>query len=435
MRLLSAVAVLLFSLGAAPAPTDEDLPSLSRQLARIKVTKGVNEERDTGPEMIPIKHALRGWIERQLPSRRADNADGSLNLLTGEDLAPLAARMNAALYAAGLTCGRWGTPGYRCKALADSSEDFRGYVEDVRLGLLDGDRYLVAITGVGVLCGFDESVYVFEQRPDHAWHLLLASEQNDYAKGRYKAQRLIAVNVSPSAVGYKEAAPPPLIATLGASPWCTSNWHLLYTRLWRASAATTTPAPLLDRDDGLFMGGDFVAAAQLSATDLLVQYNGSSIDSGVLIRPHVLHYRVAAGDKLERTAPVALDPQAFVDEWLISPWSQAMRWNERPGDNAALARLHPPVPRSADDLIFGEFDDSLRRCQADPSLWQVSVTLDPNGAAPRPPIYFKVRWMPPYRFTLVEAGPKAFAGCDERVAAPDDVVTLFPLQGWRADAS
>jgi hypothetical protein len=41
--------------------------------------------------------------------------------------------------------------------------------------------------------------------------------------------------------------------------------------------------------------------------------------------------------------------------------------------------------------------------------------------------------MPPYRFTLVEAGHQPFAGCDEEVTEPDDVGTLFPLQGWRAD--
>ncbi|MDH7974736.1 hypothetical protein QH494_21305 [Sphingomonas sp. AR_OL41] len=433
MRLLPLIAILLCSLGAAPGGNDADLSSLSHQLAQLRATQGSNAERDAGPELIPVKRALRSWVERQLPSRPPDSEDGSGNMLTEDDLAPLAAQMNASLDTAGLTCGREGMPGYRCNTPADASADFRGYLEHVTLGLLGGDRYLLLITGVGVSCGFDESAYVFEQRPDHAWHLLLSSERNDYARDHYKPEHLIAVNVAPSDVSWNEAAPPPLIATLGYSPWCSSNWHSLYARLWRASA--TTPTPILDREDELFMGGDFVAAARLTAGDLLVQYRGGSIDGGVLTRSHVLHYRIAAGDKLARIAPVALDPQAFVEEWLTSDWSQARRWNERRSDDAMLARLHPPAPRSAEDILFGDFDDSLRRCRADPSLWQVAVTLDPNGTAPHPPRYFMVRWMPPYRFTLVKAGYRAFAGCDEQVAAPDDVGTLFPLQGWRADAS
>lgn len=433
MRLLPLVAILFCGLGAAPGASEDDLSSLAQRLAQLKVTHGANEQSNAGPELIPVKQALRAWIERQLPSRRPDNEDGTGNLLTEEDLAPLAARMNASLDTAGLTCGREGTPRYRCNVPADSSADFRGYLEHVRLGLLDGDRYLLVITGVGVSCGFDESAYVYEQRPDHAWHLLLSSERNDYAKDHYEPEHLIAVNVAPSNVAWNEAAPPPLIATLGYSPWCSSNWQMLYTRLWRASATTPTPSPILDRRDELFMGGYFVAAARLTARDLLVQYEGRSIDSGLLTRMHVLHYRVAAGDKLARIAPVALDPQAFVEEWLASDWPQAEQWNERRSDDAMLARLHPRAPRAAEDIVFGDFDDSLRRCRADPSLWQVAVTLDPNGVAPLPPRYFMVRWMPPYRFTLVKAGHRPFAGCDESVVESDEVGTLFPLQGWRAE--
>lgn len=429
MRLPLLLSLLSFCLGAAPATVPvPDLGSLSAQLAQVRVTRGANDNRNAGPELTPVKRMLREWVERQLPSRPPDNDGGTGNLLTTDDLAPLTVRMNAALDAAGLTCGREGTPGYRCETPARFSQDYRGHVGQVRLGLLDGDRYLLAITGVGVSCGFDESAYVFEQQPDHAWRLLWTSERNDYSKDHYKPEHLIAVNVSPSDVAWNEAAPPPLIATLGYSPWCSSNWHSLFTRLWHASARTAAPPPILDRQDTLFMGDYFVAAARLNAHDLLVQYAGASIDSGVDVRSHALHYRVSAGDKLERIAPVALDPQSFVDEWLTTDWSQARRWNERPADNAALARFHPPQP-AKDDILSGEFDDSLRRCRRDPSLWQVAVTLDQGDKAPSPsPIYFRVRWTPPYRFAMVEAGRRPLAGCDEKMAEPDEVGTLFPLQ-------
>lgn len=435
MRLLLVCSVLLLGLGAAPRADDGDLASLAHQLATLKEAPQVNEERLVGPALTPIKQGLRAWVERQLPAQRYDDVDGVAHPLTSEDLAPVAARMNAALDASGLTCGDERTPTYRCATPSDADADFRGHIEDVRLGFLDNDRYLLVVTGVGVSCGFDESAYVYEQRADKAWHLLLASEQDDYANGRYKAQHLIAVNVSPASVGWNDVAPPPLVSTLGYSPWCSSNWQMLYTRLWRASVKTPTPAPLLDRHDSLFTGGDFVAAAHLTNDDYLLQYIDRSIDGDRFTRPHVFHYRVVAGDRLERIAPVALDPVSFVDEWLTSDWAQARRWNERPADDAALVRLHPPAPKSDEDIVSGSFDDSLRRCRTNPTLWQVAATLGPEDDRSRPPIYFQVRWMPPYRFTLVAAGRRAFTGCDEKVDMPDDIGTLFPLQGWRADQS
>jgi hypothetical protein len=192
--------------------------------------------------------------------------------------------------------------------------------------------------------------------------------------------------------------------------------------------------PLLDRHDGFFRGGNMIAAARLTKRDLLVQYDVGSLDSDVFTYPRILHYRIATGDKLERIAPVALDPRSFVEEWLTNDWSQAQKWNEPSADDAALARQHPPA-LGPDEILSGSFGDTLRRCRADPSLWQVAVTLEATKKAlNQTPIYFHVRWMPPYRFALVDAGNRPFAGCDERVAEPDDVGTLFPLQGWRANA-
>ena len=435
MRLSFLLPLLVFCLGAAPARVSvPELGSLSTHLAHLRVTHGANGGRDAGPELTPVKHALREWIERQLPANPVgDLPDGSVHTLDSADLARLAMRMNRQLDAARLTCGVGGTTTDRCVTPADSDADLRGHIEPVQLSLLDNGRYVLVVTGVGVTCGYDESAYIYEHRADRRWHLVLASEQNDYAEGIYAPQNFISIAVSPSEVGWNEPAPPPLVTTLGFSPWCRSNWQTLYTRLWRASPETPTPAPLLDRHDGFFMGGDMIAGARLTTRDLLVQYDAGSIDTDVFTRARILHYRIAAGGKLERIAPVALDPRSFVEEWMTSDWLQARVWNEPSADDAALARLHPPAP-APDEILSGSFDDSLRRCRTDPSLWQVAVTLEASKTVPNPvPIYFHIRWMPPYRFTLVEAGHSPFAGCDEKMVAPDDVGTLFPLQGWRAD--
>jgi hypothetical protein len=122
---------------------------------------------------------------------------------------------------------------------------------------------------------------------------------------------------------------------------------------------------------------------------------------------------------------------AFIEEWLTSAGPEAARWSDPSANKAALATLHTAA--FGKDL-FGEFDGPAKRCRADPTLWQVNFIRDDGPSAPVAPAdyfadYFKVRWMAPYRFTLVDAGKRPFSGCDETVAMPDNIGTLFPLQG------
>ena len=404
----------LLPLLAAASAAPSDTATLSAMLARLAASHGANTQRDAGPELTPVKQALRSWVERRLPPLPGAGAAASND---PDALAQVAAAMNRALDEARLTCGGAGTADDRCGDPA-AQEDDRGHLGPVRLGWLDGGRYLAVVTGVGVRCGFDQSVYVYEGGSDRRWHLLLASEQDDYGP-RYAPQTVMAIDVSPAGVAWNERAPPPLVATLGVSPWCSSNWQALFTRVGRATPATPTPRPLIDRADTLYMGEDFVAAERLTADDLLVQFAGQSADSGKLIRQHVLHYRLRPGDRLERIAPVALDPADFVEEWRASPWHEAAGWLDARADATALARRHRPDGP-------GEFTGLPTRCRADPSLWQGGLT-DGDG---RNTLWFRVRWLAPYGFTMLGAGPHRAPGCDEATAAPGATGTLFPLTGW-----
>ncbi|MDB5706017.1 MAG: hypothetical protein JWN66_3133 [Sphingomonas bacterium] len=429
MRLLSILLPLVLVLAATPARSaQDDLSSLTAALVPLRTTHGTNEQRDAGPELTPVKHALRAWLERHLPPGPTEKGpDGMIDTPSQEELASLGRSLSQQLAAAGLTCGTFGKPGYRCPGDPMVADNFRGYLDDVRIGSFDFGRYLLVITGVGVRCGYDQSAYIYREGPDHAWKLLLASEQDDYGKDAYAPQNFLSIDVSPSAVAWNEAAPLPLVATLGFSPWCQSNWQQLYTRLWRASAATPTPRPLLDRADTLYIGDYQIATERLTASDFLVEYRGGSIDGGALIRSHVAHYRIQPGDTLERIAPVALGPRDFIEEWLTSDWPEAMRWSDPSANKPALATFHAAA--FGKDL-FGGFDGPAKRCRTDPTLWQVSFSRDGGANEPEAPAdYFKVRWMAPYRFTLVDAGQRPFPGCDEEAAMPDDIGTLFPLQG------
>jgi hypothetical protein len=406
---------------------DGTLAPLTEALAHVRSAHGVNEDRDAGPELTPVKQRLRDWVEEQLPAEPTPSPDQPVHLPGPRDFERLSLSLNKALEDAGLTCGDISSSTYRCAGSHLGEEDDRGYLGDVRVASLDYGRYILVVTGVGVRCGFDESAYIYAQDPSHRWRLLFQTEQDDYGKDEYAPQNFLSINVSPSGVAWNEPASPPLVLALGFSPWCSSNWNSLSTRLWRASGSTPTPLPLLDRNDALYLGDDQIASARLTRRDVLIEFRGHSIDSGTIIRSHVEHFLIEKGGKLERIAPIALSPNDFVEEWLTSRWEQARRWTDPSADKSVSARVHSSL--RAD---FGDFDGVASRCRSHPNLWQVGFAAADmkNGYKSGPESYFLVRWMTPYRFTLVGTQRRPFRRCDERVAMPDDIGTLFPGQGW-----
>ncbi len=417
VKLLLCLPLLAFATPAQSA----DLSALTATLAKVRATHGVNTDRDAGPELNTVKHALRDWIEPQLPVAPQANAAGIGYLLDPQDLTALGVRLSAELDAAGLTCGHKGALHADCGD-PNGMENERGYVDRVRVARFDNDHYLLVVTGVGVLCGFDESAYLYEQDASHRWRRLLSIEQDTYDSS-YKPENFLSIDVSPSDVAWNDPAPPPLVAAVGTGPWCTSNWHELHTRLWRAARATQKPRPILDREDELYIGYDFVAAARLTKDRLLVQFTGGSIDGDVLIRTHVLHYAIGANDRLSRISPVALNPGDFVEEWATSPWTEASKWLAPGANRRALARLHA-------SNFSGEFDGTPRQCRRDRNLWQVNFADTGTPADKTRPHHVLVRWTAPYDFGLVAVSARPFVGCDQEVTSSSDIGTLFPLQGW-----
>ncbi|HEX5183048.1 MAG TPA: hypothetical protein VFW19_07835 [Allosphingosinicella sp.] len=408
--------LLCFLCAAAGQPSaDNGLAAVKAAIATVRATKGINEEREAGPELTPLKHALRAWVETRVATLKQD-----------ADLEPVEMQLDAELAAADLTCDAKPEDPHRCIG-PDGYEDIeRGYVGKVALQRLE-DRYLLVTTAVGIRCGTDQSIYLYERKQDR-WSLLFASEQDDYAKGHYAPQNFLAVRVSPASVAWNEPAPPPLVLTLGFAPWCSSNWHSIFTRLWRATPATPTPRPLIDTDDTLYMGDYEVAEGSVTSHDALIEFMGRSIDGGVLVRPVVRHYAIGPHDRVRRIAPVALGPDDFVDEWLTGAWKDVSGWTDRSGSAALLRRRHARLHK---DFLFGEFDDQPRRCRSDRSLWQVAYHEEPNGDTIGPSFYYLVRWEAPYRFTMVRISERRRRGCDEKDPMPDNFGTLFPRQDWR----
>ncbi len=341
------------------------------------------ESRDAYELLTVAKHELRARIEAQLSTFHADG-----------DAAVLAHDLNEALK--GLMC-TWG----------DSCPQgtWIGYLARVRLQRLGLD--LVVETSLGIQCGFDDSAYLFSWR-DGKWALRWESEQNDYSAERYKPQNLSTVQVGGSDGGDGQ-----LVLTLGTQPWCSSNWRGIYARVWRLRAGVA-PQLILDESDYGFAEGELVGSVGVGT--ILMEYSVGTLDKGVLIRRTSRAFRVQ-GDRVERVAPLALSPRDFLDEWLTRDWKVAAGWSGQ-----ELAGVHR---RFHSDSPNGEFVGDTMHCAKNPDLWQVGVDMDEKQRKLQR-IYFLVRWRPPYRFEMVKAGTRPFAGCTTPDPEADAPHTLFP---------
>lgn len=164
--------------------------------------------RGATPKLTAVKHELPDWVEMRIKELSRDGDEHNL-----------ARTLNSELHAAGLNCN-WENPSERCPEWI-----YLGYVSDIQLRR-SGD-FLILITGVGIECGFDDSAYLYGWSPE-GWRRVWQNEQNEYTEDKYLPQSLVAVEVS----SYSPANDY-LVMTLGRQPWCQSNWHDVYYRIFR----------------------------------------------------------------------------------------------------------------------------------------------------------------------------------------------------------
>ncbi len=385
------------------AQTDHPLAGLRAELERVRTESPQHPEtRGASPRLTTIKHQLRDWIESQLVRLPSDpnGDDGAETALAG--------RLNAELQRQHLL--------REAEESADDDGWSRiGFLGEVRLDYRQRQTFLVLQTAVEVNCGYDESAYLYRWQSGR-WNRIWGTEENSYTKDEYRVQRIRAVLVSPS---FNETSPY-YVLTLGTEPWCSSNWHDVYVRSWSLNSSGREPKLLLDKSEWAFLGGhDIPVQGSVGRNDALIEYTVGSIDLGVFSREAVLHYSLTP-ERAERIDPVALSPRDFVDEWLAEPWEQS-RQRSQPSDIAALRKAHHDAGRD-------EFIEPTQHCRT-PDLWQVGLGSSENKKAP---VYYLVRWRPPYHFTMVRVSQQPFPACSEKDPAADFVDrTLFPVQDWR----
>jgi hypothetical protein len=395
--------VLLAAIGFrafAQAPPPDELRTL---LLPLRAHADDHEEtRGATPVLTRIKHLLRDWIETRLSSLEPWDEGGALSH-----------QLDADLEHAGLAMVESPDP----SGVEPTGQTLVGFLGDVKVRR-SGD-VLVVQTGVGIECGFDESAYAYELAANR-WRRFWESEQNDYTKAKYHPQSLHEVLVSPTNYEPEADKTEHLVLTLGAEPWCSSNWHDVYYRVWQTKAAYSQPKLLLDGSEWAYVSEPIQGSVW--PKDVLIEYAIGSVDVECGSRRQIRHY-VLTSDKLERVDPVVLGPRDFVDNWLTGPWAEASQ-RTAAASLAALENWHRKLKGPF------EFTAPTCHCTGRPDLWQVGVD-DPDGK--RPPVFFLIRWRPPYHFTMVDIGGKGWPDCTEEDREADAFRTLFPSADWHAD--
>ena len=401
---------LVLACWIAPPAVAQD-PMLAKLHAVLAPMRSgpAKDMRGATPSLMDVKHGLRDWIDARLP---ALPADGDEHVFT--------ARLNEDLRQADLFCvAASDAKRDRCDHSQEAADwNATGYIGTVQLERREG--LLFVRTRVGILCGGDDSAYAYERRGDR-WRRIWAYEQLIASGADYQPQDISGFRVSPS----DQRAHEGLLLLLGYETWCTSNWHHIYFRLWRLHPGDAGARLLLDRAEPAFFANEPPIAGSVSGAKATVEFRAGSLDPDVHSYEAVRSYDVQ-GDKVTRTAPVALGPRGFTEEWLRGEWSEASAWIA-PGSRAVLqlsyTQLHPLYAKPG-EYIGGH----SQRCRKSADLWQVGIEFD-AAAAPKRNAFFLVRWRPPYRFQMVAVRGAPRADCDQPDAAADADRTLF--QDWR----
>lgn len=336
--------------------------------------------------------AIRDWVESRLPRSRVG--------LDAEFLF-LDARIQADLQRSKLT---------------DSDvpqDDFKpGLISRVTLSRPPEDQDKLAITvGVGVPCGDDDAVYIYDYSLGEPRRILESHGTRDHDE-----------SIADVRFSKRDAIGNQLILTLRDAVQCGSSWNMLSYDLFRLSATANAAVPILHDEQGIWFGAEKPYQVRLEPDELLMEVRDRSIDAGIHNRPHVLHFNTA-GAAAERLDPVALQPQDFVDEWLTRPWSEMESRSAEDG-GGKLKKWHDFL---AGDFIAGDFQ-FVQQCRQKTDQWQVGIDLDWVQGKQLPEdlsLYFLVQQSDQYAFKMVGISFDRQEGCPGESQPNLDGPTLF----------
>lgn len=332
-----------------PASPNDSVASTVRALRQVNGEEAYDSKiPDNARSLLTkLKHQLRDLARKTLDADAAASTPASV----------LQARVLAALRREGVSTG----------GPTDDVHTF-GSVMAIDVSQPRGHRDLIAVTTtVSVHCGSDSSLYLF-RREGARWRLALADEANGYEQVNGARERFGFSISTPDAQGRF------FVAVADVNPWCTSNWQMMHYRVLRAGEDAYSPNVILKGEEGIFLGTElegFRLTADADTFTLRFDSN-QSLDPGRLIRPHVLKFKVE-GDRAERVAPVALEPEDFADEWAQLKWDEAERWSEA-SRLPELKKWHETINPdgkgfSGSEILF------VQPCGKPASEWRIGVEV------------------------------------------------------------
>jgi hypothetical protein len=160
------------------------------------------------------------------------------------------------------------------------------------------------------------------------------------------------------------------------------------------------PKLIYDAEDSIWWGGEDFGRLSVDKDEFDLRFHAGSIDLGINNRIWIRHFAVE-GDQVRRTAPIAVSPRDFVDEWIVSPWEMARPWS-KPDSRRSLELWHAQL-RALGHFEYG----SILQCDGTADLYQVE--LDSDG--PQKMFYVEMTGQPAdYQLARVATQPNPNCG-------------------------
>jgi hypothetical protein len=380
------VIAFLPTLGCGWFQRDSQLTQLHSILAAMRRTEPVFPgPRGVTPRLTEAKHLAVEWVEGKLSQLKPT---GNLNTFQKG--------LNTWLLESDLFCRHEG---------CSNSMLGTGYVETILLDQPQPGLLTVRIP-MAIDCGVDESVYLYSYSEGTGWRRIWQNEQNIYTEDAYKPQRIEKVLVSPEREQAKR-----VVATIGVLPWCFSNHHPTYYRVFRTGAALDG-TKLVDGEEWSFVDG--AATGKVSTTDAFIEFTVTYADG--FHRRAIRHFDLPMGGPAKRVDPIAFTPREFVAEWLSNSWTVVAAWTAPTPGDLSMPIWHrkltaPENPRRV------QLEDPIMRCAHNSAMWSVAA----GGH------FFLVRRDLPDRFRMFAVSGKPFSGCNEVDRSFEELEgTMFP---------